>query len=404
MTTCDSTKTPISLAQRCRDAEKVLELISASLRLCAILLLLAKPAFADWPLARGDKAGTGVAKASLSNDLQLLWKYTAEGSAFEATPVVAGGFVYIGDADGTMHAVQLADGKPVWSAPAEDTSFSAGAAVEGDRLYAGDIFGVVRCYAAADGDELWSFNTDSEVFAAPNVYEGALLVTTESGQLFSLNAGSGEERWRFTIEAPLRCSPTVIDGRTLLAGCDAKLHAVDLATGKEVGSLDIGSQTGSTAAINHRRSYFGAESGVFTAVDAEDPLAMTVAWTYRDPRRGQGIRTAAAVSNSLVAYGSNGKAIYGLHPETGDELWVKPVRSRVESSPLIVSSDGGADRVIAATTRGRLLMLNGADGETLWEYDAGGAFLSSPAVTDGRLLIANDNGTLYCFGTMKDKR
>ena len=59
------------------------------------------------------------------------------------------------------------------------------------------------------------------------------------------------------------------------------------------------------------------------------------------------------------------------------------------------------ERVIVATTRGRLLLLDLADGKVVWEYEAGGSFLGSPAVVNGQLLIANTNGTLYCFGEKK---
>ena len=41
-----------------------------------------------------------------------------------------------------------------------------------------------------------------EVYAAPNVYEGQVLVTTEAGELISLDVDSGEQNWLFEIEAP----------------------------------------------------------------------------------------------------------------------------------------------------------------------------------------------------------
>ena len=43
-----------------------------------------------------------------------------------------------------------------------------------------------------------------------------------------------------------------------------------------------------------------------------------------------------------------------------------------------------------------------ATGEVKWEYDAGGSFTASPAVVDGRIILGNGDGTLYCFGA-KDK-
>ncbi|MEM9186528.1 MAG: PQQ-binding-like beta-propeller repeat protein [Planctomycetota bacterium] len=372
--------------------------------------LLLTPAFEplvradDWPVGRGDAASTGVAKSPLPDTPVLLWKYAVAGSAFEATPVVSGGIVYLGDADGTLHAVRLADGKPAWTRAFEETSFASAGAVRGDRLFLGDAFGDVRCVATSDGAEVWRFRTDSEVYAGPTFYKGTLLVTTEAGRLFALDTATGAERWRFQIEAPLRCSPTVVGGHTLLAGCDEKLHAIDLLTGREAGAVGIGGPTGSTAAVAGGRAYFGSESGLFFAVDATAATGMRVEWKYQDPRRAQGIRTAAAIGEKLLVYGSNGKALYALNRASGEPAWVKPVRSRVESSPVIAPGTNGAGRVVAATTRGRLLLLNLADGEEVWRYDAGGRFVGSPAVADGRLLIGNTDGTLYCFGPTSDNR
>ena len=124
-----------------------------------------------------------------------------------------------------------------------------------------------------------------------------------------------------------------------------------------------------------------------------------VAWTYRDPERGQPIRSAAAVTDKLVVYGSQGKAIYGLDPATGEVKWKVPTRSRVDSSPVIAG-----DQVVAATERGVLYVLDAATGAINWQYDAGGSFTASPAVVDGKIILGNTDGTLYCFGAKQTKR
>src|SRR5215467_2718025 len=45
----------------------------------------------DWPVFRGNALATGVAEGELTDNPQLLWKYSVEKGAFEATPVVANG-------------------------------------------------------------------------------------------------------------------------------------------------------------------------------------------------------------------------------------------------------------------------------------------------------------------------
>jgi outer membrane protein assembly factor BamB len=144
------------------------------------------------------------------------------------------------------------------------------------------------------------------------------------------------------------------------------------------------------------RVYFGTEGGTFFAIDVptngNDPA---VAWTFRDPRRGQPIRTAAAVTDQLVVFGSQGKAVYGLDPATGNEKW-KPLatRSRIESSPVIAGN-----RVVVATAAGKIYLLDANTGEVKWEQEMGGSFTASPAVVDAKIILGNGDGTLYCFGS-----
>jgi outer membrane protein assembly factor BamB len=60
------------------------------------------------------------------------------------------------------------------------------------------------------------------------------------------------------------------------------------------------------------------------------------------------------------------------------------------------------DRVFVGVGDGKLLALNIADGKIQWQYQASGGFVGSPAIADGRLVIANDEGVVYCFGAKDD--
>jgi outer membrane protein assembly factor BamB len=365
---------------------------------CAINL---KSKADDWPLVRRDVLGSGVAQSVLPDKPEVLWTYHAPGdSGFDATPIIVDGIVYIGDSDGTFDAIRLAGGTAIWTKKLGDAGFLAGAAWDHGRLYVGDSNGIVRCVSAADGAEIWHFDVGGDVYAGPMIHGEDVLVTCEAGSLFCLNAADGTKRWDFHIEAPLRCSPTIVAGHVLLAGCDSKLHLIDASNGTETNSVAIDAPTGSTAAGRESRVYFGTEGGTFYAIDVamsgDKPPA--IAWTYRDPERGQPIRSAAAVTEHLVTYGAQGKAVFGLNPIDGQLIWKLPTRSRVDSSIVIAG-----DRVVAATERGVLYLIDAKTGEEKWQFEAGGHFTGSPAVVDGRIIIPNADGTLYCFGAKTDK-
>jgi outer membrane protein assembly factor BamB len=362
------------------------------LRLCAIVVMAiclstAKEASADWVFERGDARASGVADTELPAKPQQLWRFTAEESGFEATAVIAAGKVYLGDVDGTFYALQLSDGSLIWEKQFEDCGFLSAAAIVEGRLYVGDYNGVVRCLDAANGDELWMHEARGESYAGPNVVAGRVLVTTEAGELLSLVPESGQVQWRFEIEAPLRCWPTSVEGRVLLAGCDSRLYAVDLETGKETGGVDLGSQTGATPARWDDSVFFGTASGTFYRIKGNE-----IVWEYRDEDHLQQT-FSAAVDQRAVIYGSKGKRVYSLDPESGNPQWQFPVHSAVESAPVIAG-----EAVFFATKRGRLYGVDIKSGQQRWQFEAGGRFIASPAVSDGRLILGNTDGSLYCFG------
>lgn len=374
--------------------------------LVALLLGTGESALADWPFARGVMESSGYADTSLGGELREAWTHRGENpeAAFEGTPVISGGVAFAGDSEGTVHAVRLADGAAVWTRVFADTGFVSAAAVVGDRLVIADYDGVLRCLALADGAERWVFATESEVYGGatafkPDGAETIVLVTTEAGRLLALDAATGEERWRFTIEAPLRGEPTVVAGCVWLAGCDGKLHAIDAASGESIGQVAIGGPTGNTAAARDGIAVFGIEDGAVLAARIADPAASEVAWTHRDGRSGQGVRTAAALAPG-AAYVAVGRSVTRFDPETGDVVWAERIRGRVEASPLAL-----ADGVLVLTNRGRAILLDPETGDELAMDDRGGSFLASPAASGGFVVVANTDGALTCYaGDAADER
>lgn len=346
-------------------------------------------ASADWPFERGDAAATAATSGDFSKQPTELWRYEIEESGFEVTPVVAKGVAYLGDVDGTFYAVKLDNGDLVWKKKFADSGFIAAAAVVDGRIFVGDFNGLLRCLAADSGKLLWNYEARGEMYAGANVQAGRVLVTTEAGELLCLNADSGKLEWQFDIEAPLRCWPTVVAGNVFLAGCDSRLHSVDFQSGQETKSIELAGQTGSSPARWKESMYFGTVSGTFYRID---DLAVT--WTFQDEAQQQSY--SAATSNGKIVYTTKGKKIYALNPKDGKVEWESSVRVPVESSPIIVGNS-----VLFGTKRGRLVALVLSSGDQQWEYEAGGDFLASPAVDNGRLLIANSDGTLYCFGSEK---
>ncbi|GAA4427019.1 PQQ-binding-like beta-propeller repeat protein [Bremerella cremea] len=356
------------------------------------MLLAVAGASADWPLYRGDPLAQGVAKEALPDDLEVKWEFTVPDGAFEATPIVEGGIVYIGDLDGRVYALNLKDGSKVWTYEGnvdQLSGFMGSPAFRDGRIYVGDIDGVLHCLDAKTGEKLWEFAAGLEINGSVNFYKDKILIGSQDANLYCLNL-DGKLAWKVQIDDQIRCMPTVVENRGFVAGCDSKLHVIDLDKGEAIGSVPIDGPTGSAPAVRGEVAYFGTEAGSFFAIDWKE---LKVLWQYQDPRNRQQIRTSAAVLPDQVLFGSFSKNLVSLDLETGKEQWTFKARGKINSSPVVAGK-----RVYFGSADSRVRAVDLASGEEVWQYEAASGFPAGPAVSDGCLLIATERGVVYCFG------
>jgi hypothetical protein len=88
-----------------------------------------------------------------------------------------------------------------------------------------------------------------------------------------------------------------------------------------------------------------------------------------------------------------------IGPDAINGLAAVPHRSTPDV--LVAAYDGlppaGRQAAIVADAKGLIVVLDVASGERVWDFDAGGGFSAGAAVAAGRLVIASDDGTIWCF-------
>lgn len=378
---------------------------------CLLLLLASSPlmsaevpesAAEAWPMFRGCAAGTGRSAAALHLPLEERWHRTFEKTAFEATPVIVAGTIYVGDLDGSFHALAIETGATRWTFTSE-AGFPASAAASTDPalplVVVGDADGVVHALDAASGAQRWEYKTEGEISGGPTLVHaaegGRVFVGSQDASLSCLELATGRLIWKHSIADQIRCSPTVADGNVFLAGCDGKLHVIDTATGTERTAVPIGGPTGTTPAAHESRVYFGTEGGGFFAIDV---TAAKVVWQFMPAANAQAYRSSAAIADELAIVGSRGRAVEAFAVSDGKRTWRQPMRGRVDGSPVVAQLAGGEGLVaLVGDAAGRLAALDAATGKPVWEFDAGGGFVASPAIAAGNVVMASEDGTIWCF-------
>jgi outer membrane protein assembly factor BamB len=366
-----------------------------------------------WPVFRGTPAGTGRSRVTLRLPLREHWQRHFEGRSFTATPVIAAGRVYLGDLDGGFLALSLDTGKTSWEFQSNDSGFPSAAAVSTtDALplvVVGDDLGIIRAFDRSSGRLVWTAETTGEISGGPTILAERdppmVLVGSQDATLRCLRVTDGQTVWTHEIADQIRCSPTVgtsPDGeRVFLAGCDGRLHIIAVDTGKAVAEVPLGGPTGTTPAVAGSKVFFGTEGGRFFAIDF---VSGKVAWEHQPAANGLAYRSSAAVAGGLVVVGSRGRVVEAFAADDGSRRWQRPLRGRVDASPVLISAvderlNGGEATPVAVVpdTAGRISMLRLSDGEPCWEFDAGGSFAGSAAVVADRLVVASEDGTVWCF-------
>ena len=196
--------------------------------------------FHDWPIFRGDPELQGECKEDLAFPLELVWTFEPvmeEGKRrlpIDATPVISGGVVYVGNKEGRFFAINLEDGSLLWEFKA-DGPVSGPAAVFGDQVFFGDNYGLFYALKTADGSEAWRFETDDQIEGGVNVLQsddGLVRVFFGSNDfyLYCLNAESGEMLWKHETQNMVVATPSIVNSggqqAVTFGGCDGILHIV----------------------------------------------------------------------------------------------------------------------------------------------------------------------------------
>lgn len=352
----------------------------------------------DWPLFRGDAHGTGVARTSLPEAIDVVWQYVIPQGSFEGTPTIVdrdNPRVYIGDLDGRLLALELRTGELVWETQLESKlGFVTAPAIRDGRIYIGDIDGIFHCFDRT-GKEQWKFTTDAEIDSSANFYRDRVLFGSQDTNLYALDAESGELQWRVETADQVRCSATVIENRGFVAGCDGALHVIDLDEGKETGAAPINSPTGVTPAARDDFVFVGTEQAGFYCINWR---TTEIVWQFDDPEGGLSTRSSPALKGNQVVFGASNRRVYSLDTSSGEVQWTTLLKAKVESSPIIVD-----DRVLVGSSDGRFYMLELATGKILWQKQLNGGILGSPAAAYGHVVVATQRGVVYCLGKKTDQ-
>ncbi len=292
---------------------------------------LYRPAL-QWPLYGADPARTQAQpEIRLRPPFRLLWS-RGLGAMLEFPAVVVDGRAYIGNAQGTVFALDMTDGSVLWRRRTWHGKMAESPAVWGGRLVVHGMDGRVRVLRRSDGRPLATYDVGAPIESSPVVRDGIDYLGSWNGTVEALDLRRGRVRWRFPSGCKITSSAALAGSTLYIGDYCGRLLALSPATGRLRWAGAVNGRIYGTPAVAAGRVFVGSSDG-----------------------------------GSMNAFTTRGRA-----------LWRRYFGSYVYSSPAVW---GG--RVFFGTYAGRFYALDAATGATRWSVGAGGPISGAAVVVGG---------------------
>ena len=220
----------------------------------------------------------------------------AANSGVRMRPAFEDNTLYAASADGYMKAIDASTGRTLWQKtrpwrPDSDISYAGGPVVSEGVLVIGTQDGNVYAMEAKTGKRLWSASVDASILTPPVFAEDKILVRTDNGKVTALNRSDGSRAWIYdqaTIPTlSLRGTSNLVASHGVaFFGSDAgKLVAIRLDNGRPIWDMTLSQGQGRTEIerlsdadghllLHDATLYASAYHGRLTAVDAREGRAL----------------------------------------------------------------------------------------------------------------------------------
>ena len=369
-------------------------LAPALITACVLAAQAPKPAATSAAGFQGTGPLLGQAEPIPAPPMKLRWQFKTsdvDRAAVIGSPVIVNDTVYVADAKGLLHALDLKSGKPRWQYNSND-AFETTPLVMNDRILLGDLLGVFHA-VSMDGKKLWSIDTEVSIHASANGVADKVLFGNDGAELICLNTTDGKQLWKVTAGDRINSAPSIGNGLAFFTGCDAQLRAIDIDKGEERFAIDMGALSGGSPALVNDKLVIGTDGGRVIRVDLK---TQKIDWTYEQVESGAMVFASPAVADNVVVVGARDRYVHGIDFATGKRLWAFKTRGEVDAAATL-----SAGRAYVGSKDRRMYVLDLKTGKPLWDFQAERSIEAAPAIASGVLVLADSAGNVFCLEPVK---
>lgn len=292
-----------------------------------------------------------------------------------------------GNASGNLGHVALGENpQRIWSAnigkgSSSTRKLNATPVIAENRLFTMDTEGLVSAFDASTGRPLWRHaivvkgeGTNPAFGGGVSAMGGRVFATTGFGLVVALDAATGTQAWQVKLPTPLRAAPAVDSGRVFVTSQDGQLTTLSAENGEQQWEATA---TVEPAAILGPGSPSIALDTVVAGFPSGELFALRVengrtAWQDQLARTGRttalgalsGIASSPVIDRGRVFAIGHGGRMVALELATGQRVWEREFAGVNTPWPA-------GDWVFAVTVEAQLVAVSRTDGKIRWVSDMG---------------------------------
>ncbi len=374
----------------------------------------------DWPQSGGSKDKSVGHRVGAMN-FEIDWKADAgkgsgKKSSLIASPVEAGGVVYLIDANQSIQAIDAITGNKLWSKALEPlrkrdkVANGGGVAIAGDKLIVTSGYGYVTALELDDGAEVWQRVMQAPVTGAPTVGDNNAYITTSNNEIYVLRLSDGQVLWSDqaiaesarVLSAP---SPALSDDIVVAPFSSGELIAYLPANGRRLwtNSLTRGGRFTPISSINDIAGRPVLSEGLVIAASQSGVLAGVdeVSGVQRWSIVFGSIQSPAVSGQFVFAVNTDGQVVC-VDKNDGGVIWVtqltafeneKKRKNRIVwTGPVIASG-----KLILASSSGQAVSISPQTGEIEKTLKIGDPVYVEPIVAKERVYLLTDDAKLVAI-------
>ena len=242
---------------------------------------------------------------------------------------------------------------------------------------------------------LWTFETGDEIVSTPAIGLGRIYVSSTDAHVYALDIEDGSQDWRFDAGDALEASPMLLDSVLYVGSLDGGFFALDALTGQVRWKVALGS--GIHGSANRAAAPDGSEDLILVGSYDNNMYCFGAdsgerKWAYEARNY---INGAPATDGRRVAFGGCDGSLHIVDAADGAPIGEVDVGSYIPGSAAVVQG-----RAYVGHYKGAVVCIDLAGQEIVWEYgdeDQDGAFFSSPAVGEERVVVGSRDEFLHCI-------